>query len=106
MFLLTKEQDNIQSGAYATLTDDGKAMVQFFESKDDAVRYCIQLEALGQDLHVTPTKDWDIDKLCNVFGHAYCVVKPGEIVVPRAERMQLEMLESINELLDEGKEDS
>ena len=87
MYILTKEEGSIESGAYATLDTDGVTMVQFFVDKDDAISYNVQLGAVGYELNITETPDESIDKLCDMLGYAYCVVEPGQIVVPRAETL-------------------
>lgn len=92
MYILTKELDNIESGTFATIDNDGRAIIQFFVNKDDAVTYNTLLEALGQDLAVTETEDEAVDKICNVMGYAYSVVEPGELVIPRIETLQHEFL--------------
>ena len=88
MYILTKELDSIESGTFASIDNDGRAIIQFFVDKDDAVTYNTQLEALGQDLVVTETEDEAIDKICNVMGYAYSVVQPGEFVIPKIETLQ------------------
>ena len=88
MFMLTKKQNDIESGAFASVDDDGRTIVQFFVDKDDAVTYNTHLEALGQDLQVTETKVDEVDKLCSMLGYAYTVVQPGEVVIPLAETIQ------------------
>ena len=85
MFMLTKKEDDLESGAYATHDSDGMTVIQFFVDKDDALSYNIQLEAVGYDLFVTETPDDSIDKLCNLLGFAYTIVEPGQIIVPRTE---------------------
>lgn len=85
MFLLTKEKDNISSGAYATCDVDGIIVIQFFQNEDDAEFYRTQLEALDQELHVSELPDDKVDILCDSLGYAYSVVEPGEIVYPRLE---------------------
>ena len=87
MFILTKNEGSIESGAYATLDTDGITMVQFFVDKDDAITYNNLLSAVGYDLNVTETPDDSIDKLCEMLGYAYTVAEPGDVVVPRAETM-------------------
>ena len=87
MYLLTKQENSIESGAYATIDNDGTTIVQFFVDKDDAVTYNTMLEALGQDLHITETDNDTADKLCSVLGYAYSIVEPGEIVIPRIETL-------------------
>ena len=88
MFLLTKQKDSIESGAYATVDNEGTTIVQFFVDRDDAVSYNVLLEALGEELHITETKDDNIDKLCDIMGYAYSVAEPGEVVYPRVETLQ------------------
>ena len=92
MFILTKRADDIESGAFASCDDEGETIVQFFVDKDDAMTYNTHLEALGQELHVTETKMDDADKLCALLGYAYTVVEPGEIVIPRVETSQNDLL--------------
>lgn len=87
MYLLTKEEDDIQSGAFATVDDDGHTVIQFFVDKDDAITYNTFLEALGEDLHITETETDSVDKLCCALGFAYTVVEPGEMVIPRMETL-------------------
>lgn len=87
MFMLTRKRDNIESGAFASVDDDGHTIVQFFVNEEDAITYNTHLEALGQELFVTETKVEEVDKLCSVMGYAYTVVQPGEIVIPRAETL-------------------
>ena len=48
MYLLTKEDGDIESGAYASMDDDGTPIVQFFVNKDDAITYNTMLEAIGE----------------------------------------------------------
>ena len=94
MYLLTKAQDTLNEGAYATLDVDGSAVIQFFVNRDDAVSYNTQLEALGQGLYVTEIQSAEnIDKLCEYLGYSYSVVEPGQYIVPR--------IETINKELDE-----
>lgn len=92
MFLLTKDKDEIQSGAYATMNTKGEVIVQFFVDKDDAICYNVQLEALGENLFVTETQNENIDRLCQVLGYAYTIIQPGEVVVPRLETLANEFL--------------
>jgi hypothetical protein len=87
MFILTRDEGSIESGAYATLDTDGITMVQFFVDKDDAITYNNLLSAVGYDLNITETPDDNIDKLCEMLGYAYTVAEPGDVVVPRAETM-------------------
>ena len=94
MFLLTREEDNIESGAYASIDDDGHPIVQFFVEKDDAIMYNVHLEALGQNLHVTEAQNDVVDKICGIHGHAYTIIHPGEFVIPRFETLH-------NDLSDE-----
>ena len=87
MFLLTKEKDSIQSGAYATIDNNGEYIVQFFVDRDDAISYNVQLEAIGENLFVTETQNDNIDKLCEFLGYAYSIVQPGEVIFPRYETL-------------------
>ena len=86
MYILTRK-GSIDSGAYATVDTDGTSVVQFFVDKDDATTYNNLLSAVGYELQVTETPDESIDKLCDMLGHAYSVVEPGQVVVPRAETL-------------------
>ena len=92
MFLLTRKEDDIESGAYASVDDDGTTIVQFFVDKDDATTYNTHLEACGEQLYVTETKLDDADRMCALLGFAYTVVEPGEIVIPRLETVQHDLL--------------
>ena len=85
MYLLTKSEGNLESGAYASVDDDGTPIVQFFVNKDDAITYNTLLEALDQDIHVTEIDSEFVDKFCGVLGHAYTVVDDGEFVIPKLE---------------------
>jgi hypothetical protein len=87
MFILTREKDNIESGAFASPNEEGTPVVQFFVNKDDAITYNTHLEAIGQDLEVTETDNDAVDKLCSLMGYAYTVIEPGEIVLPRDETL-------------------
>ena len=93
MYLLTKQEGSIESGAFATVDNEGTTIVQFFVDRDDAVSYNIQLEAIGQELFITETKDDNVDRLCDVMGYAYSVVEPGEVIFPRIETIQNELFE-------------
>ena len=92
MFILTKQEDSIESGAFASCDDEGETIVQFFVERDDAVTYNTHLEALGETLFVTETAMDDADKMCALLGYAYTVVEPGEIVIPRVETNQNDLL--------------
>lgn len=87
-FVLTRKPDDIQSGTYATVDKEGLHVIQFFQEKEDAIRYNLQLEALGMDLHISETPADNVDKFCDIVGCAYSVVEPGEVVIPRLEIMQ------------------
>ena len=93
MYLLTKKEGSIESGAFATVDNEGTTIVQFFVDRDDAVSYNIQLEAIGQELFITETKDDNVDRLCDVMGYAYSVIEPGEVIFPRMETIQNELFE-------------
>ena len=88
MYLLTRNEDDLESGAYASIDDDGTPIVQFFENKDDAITYKTMLEALDQELHVSEASEEVFEKFCNVLGHAYTVVEKGDMVIPRFETLQ------------------
>lgn len=86
LFAITNSPEDPTSGLYATMDADGETTVQLFVSEDDAVSYNVQLEAIGQDLHVSEIVDSsNIDKLCEVMGYAFTIIQPGEVVVPRYE---------------------
>ena len=87
MYLLTKTQGDLESGAYASVDDDGTPIVQFFVDKDDAIMYNTMLEALDQNICVTEIEDDMIEKFCSVMGHAYSVVDEGEFVIPKLETL-------------------
>ena len=88
MYLLTKHEGDIESGAYASVDDDGTPIVQFFVNKDDAITYNTMLEAIGQDIGITEIDPEMLDKFCGVLGHAYSVADEGEMVIPRIETLQ------------------
>lgn len=86
LFAITNNPDEPTAGLYATVDSDGATTVQLFVSEDDAISYNTQLEAIGQDLHVSEISDSNnIDKLCGVLGFAFTIIQPGEVVVPRYE---------------------
>ena len=85
MFMLTRRKDDIESGTYATKSEDGSTLVQFFVDRDDAVCYNDQLTAVGYNLQITETPDEAVDKLCEALGYAYTIVEPGQIVIPKME---------------------
>ena len=87
MYVLTQKQDDLDSGVYAGVDDDGDQIVQFFVDKDDAITYTTLLEATGQSLFITETDSENIDKMCSALGFAYNIVEPGEIIFPRVETM-------------------
>ena len=92
MFILTKKPNSLDSGTFASCDADGDTIVQFFVEKDDAVTYNTHLEALGETLFVTETKLDDADRMCALLGFAYTVVEPGDIVIPRLETVQNDLL--------------
>ena len=94
MYILTKKENDIESGAYATHDTDGVTMIQFFVNKDDAHTYNEQLTAIGYELSVTETPDDNIDKICDILGFAYSIVEPGDFVIPRLETMTAATIES------------
>ena len=87
MYLLTKKEGDLESGAYASVDDDGTPIVQFFVNKDDAIMYNTQLEALDQDISVTEIDGDAYEKFCSVIGHAYTVIEEGEFVIPKLETL-------------------
>ena len=88
MYLLTKEEDNLESGTYATMDDDGTPIVQFFENRDDAITYATMLEAIGTDINITEIEAEMYEKFCGALGHAYTVAGEGEMVIPKLETLQ------------------
>ena len=87
MYILTKIEGALESGAYASVDDDGTPIVQFFVNKDDAIMYNTQLEALDQNIAVTEIDGDAYEKFCSVIGHAYTVVDEGEFVIPKLETL-------------------
>ena len=85
MYLLTKIQGDLESGAYASVDDDGVPIVQFFVSKDDAMTYNTMLEAIDQEIFITEIDSDYLEKFCSVIGHAYTIVEEGEFVIPKVE---------------------
>ena len=94
MYLLTKEEGSLESGVYASVDDDGEAIVQFFVNKDDAIMYNTMLEALDQDISVTEIDGDAYEKFCSVIGHAYTVIEEGEIVIPKLETLTHTLIDS------------
>ena len=99
MFLLTKEEGNIESGTFASMDDDGNPIVQFFQNKDDAITYATMLEAIGQDIAVTEMDSEMLEKFCGALGHAYSVAAEGEFVIPRIETLQHALVDFIDDHL-------
>ena len=87
MYYLTRQENDVSNGVYATKDDDGTTVIQFFVDKDDAITYNELLTAVGYELHVTETPDESVDKLCDLLGYAYTIAEPGEVVVPRTETL-------------------
>ena len=98
MFILTKTEGDLESGAFASVDDDGTPIVQFFVNKDDAIMYNTLLEAIGQDIHVTEIDSDIVDKFCGVMGHAYTIVDEGEFVIPKLETLTFALTESLDHL--------
>lgn len=92
MYILTKREGDIESGAFASVDNEGETIVQFFVEKDDAITYNTHLEAIGEILHVTETKSDEIDKLCSIMGYAYTIVEPGDFVIPRMETITNDLI--------------
>ena len=86
LYAITNNPESPSDGLYATQDLEGNVIVQLFMNEEDAVSYNVQLEALGQNLHVSEIQDENnIDKLCEVMGYAFTIIQPGEVVVPRYE---------------------
>ena len=96
MYLLTKEQDNLESGTYASMDDDGHPIIQFFVNKDDAIMYNTMLEAIGQDVKVTEIESEVLEKLTGALGHAYTIVDEGDLVIPRLETLQHALVDALD----------
>ena len=88
MYMLTREENSVESGTYATVDEEGTTIIQFFVDKDDALTYNEQLSAVGYDLSVTETPDESVEKICDLLGFAYTVVEPGDFVIPKMEILQ------------------
>ena len=93
MYILTKKEGDLESGAYASVDDDGTPIVQFFVNKDDAITYATMLEAIGQDIKVTEIDSEMLEKFCGALGHAYTIAEEGEIIIPRIETLQHALVE-------------
>ena len=87
MYVLTRIEGDLESGAYASVDDDGTAIVQFFVNKDDAITYNTMLEAIDTEIAVTEIDSDNLEKFCSVIGHAYTVVEEGEFVIPKLETL-------------------
>ena len=94
MYILTKKEGDLESGAFASVDDDGTPIVQFFVNKDDAITYNTMLEALDQDIAVTEIDSDAYEKFCSVIGHAYTVIEEGEIVIPKLETLTHTLIDS------------
>jgi hypothetical protein len=94
MYLLTKIEGDLESGAYASVDDDGVPIVQFFVNKDDAITYNTMLEALDEGIAVTEIDGDILDKFCSVIGHAYTIAEEGEIVIPKLETLTHRLFDS------------
>ena len=94
MYLLTKEEGSMESGVYASVDDDGEAIVQFFVDKDDAIMYNTMLEAIDQHICITEVDSEMVDKFCGALGHAYSVVEEGDIVIPKLETLHHVMIDN------------
>ena len=99
MYLLTKIEGDLESGAYASVDDDGTPIVQFFVNKDDAIMYNTLLEAIDQDIHVTEIDSDIVDKFCGVIGHAYTIVDEGEFVIPKLETLTHTLSDALRDSL-------
>ena len=88
MYLLTKKEGDLESGAFASMDDDGTPIVQFFVNKDDAITYNTMLAAIDQEICVTEIDPDVLEKYCGALGHAYSIVDEGEIVIPKLETLQ------------------
>ena len=93
MYLLTKEEGSMESGVYASVDDDGEAIVQFFVDKDDAIMYNTMLEAIDQHICITEVDSEMVDKFCGAMGHAYTVAEEGELIIPRIETLTHTMID-------------
>ena len=87
IYVLTKKEDDIDSGTFATLDDNGDPLIQMFLDKDDATTYNVHLEAVDQTLFITEVENDSLEKLCGVMGYGYNIVEPGEVVIPKVETM-------------------
>lgn len=96
MFILTRKENDIESGAFASPDKEGNPVVQFFVDKDDAITYNTHLEAIGQRLQITETDTDSVDKMCSVLGYAYSIVNPGEIILPIEETTVYDYLSQSN----------
>ena len=87
MYALTRAEGTLRDGAYATYSEDGTVIVQFFINEEDAIRYNVHLEAISEEpLFVTEVQGEDqINKLCDLLGYAYTIAEPGELLIPRLE---------------------
>ena len=94
VYVITNEPSNPTGGLYAVTDDDGNTVVQMFLDEDDAISYNVHLEALGQDLHVHRIGDGtSIHHLCEIMGYAFVIIPKGEVVVPRTETLQFDLID-------------
>ena len=93
VFVITNDKTDPTAGMYATTDNEGNTIIQLFLDKDDAISYNVHLEAIGQQLHVVGIEDGDsIRHLCEMMGHGSTTIKKGDVVVPRIETLQTDLL--------------
>ena len=94
VYVITKEPNNPTSGLYAVYDEEKNTVVQMFLDEDDAISYNVHLEALGQELYVHRIDDGQsIHHLCEMLGYAFVIIPKGEVVVPRAETLQFDLID-------------
>lgn len=94
VYVITKEPNNPTAGLYAVYDEEKNTVVQMFLDEDDAISYNVHLEALGQELHVHKIEDGQsIHHLCEMLGYAFVVIPKGEVVVPRVETHQFDLID-------------
>ena len=80
MYVLVSEN----GGVYAARDKQRHRVVQLFREEDDAIRYCIMLEAedFQTELEVSPATLGSVVANCKKYGYNYCIVDSDQLLIP------------------------
>lgn len=82
MFIITVEGKE-KEGAYSVVDQEGEQVLYIFAEKDDATRYCMQLEELDYPkMKVLEIDDGLMIRTCEMHDHRYSIITPNDIVIP------------------------